>query len=222
MNTEYPMNLLDEIAHALHKEDWELSPPSDFEASLAYVLATLPERTAFCVTERYKNGKTYKEIGDEIGLTRERVRQIIAKALHQLAHHTRRIYLELGVQGVIERKVYLARNAEFDDRLDAVVELLTDIAGRIKDMSDGEMVSAMAKYSNERFSKQRQIPLEQLDLSVRSFNHLSRAGMHTVGDVLDTPTYDLMKVRNLGKKSLDEIKDKIHSMGLLFCDEREG
>ena len=62
--------------------------------------------------------------------------------------------------------------------------------------------------------------IEELDLSVRSFNCLKRAGINTVEDLTTKTEEDMMKVRNLGKKSLDEVINKLHSFGLsLRSDE---
>ena len=58
------------------------------------------------------------------------------------------------------------------------------------------------------------MPIEELDLSVRSFNCLKRAGIDTVGDLINRTEEDMIKVRNLGRKSLDEVIQKVHSLGL--------
>ena len=57
--------------------------------------------------------------------------------------------------------------------------------------------------------------IEELDLSVRSYNCLKRAGINTVEDLSNKSEEDMMKVRNLGKKSFDEVKAKLQSLG---CD----
>ena len=63
--------------------------------------------------------------------------------------------------------------------------------------------------------------IEELELSVRSFNCLKRAGIATVEDLTNKSESDMMKVRNLGKKSLDEVTAKLHSLGLDFAQEEE-
>lgn len=63
--------------------------------------------------------------------------------------------------------------------------------------------------------------IEELELSVRSFNCLKRAGIATVEDLTNRTENDMMKVRNLGKKSLDEVIAKLHSLGLDFAKEEE-
>ena len=63
--------------------------------------------------------------------------------------------------------------------------------------------------------------IEELELSVRSFNCLKRAGISTVEDLANKTESDMMKVRNLGKKSLDEVVAKLHGLGLDFAPEEE-
>ena len=58
-----------------------------------------------------------------------------------------------------------------------------------------------------------EMTIEELDLSVRSFNCLKRAGINTVNDLIEKSAEEMMKVRNLGKKSFDEVKEKLHSLG---------
>ena len=58
--------------------------------------------------------------------------------------------------------------------------------------------------------------IKDMDLSVRSYNCLKRAGIHTVADIVNKSEQDMIKVRNLGKKSLDEVVNKIKELGLEF------
>ena len=70
-------------------------------------------------------------------------------------------------------------------------------------------------------SKILEMTIEELDLSVRSFNCLKRAGINTVEDLANKTQDDLIKVRNLGKKSLDEVIAKLESLGLSLKEEEE-
>ena len=63
--------------------------------------------------------------------------------------------------------------------------------------------------------------IEELDLSVRSFNCPKRAGINTVDDLINKSPDEMMRVRNLGKKSLEEVIVKLQSYGLTFMDEKE-
>ena len=61
--------------------------------------------------------------------------------------------------------------------------------------------------------------IEELDLSLRSFNCLKRAGFNTVADIIEVPESELKTIKNFGKKSLEEVIDKIHSLGLSLREE---
>jgi DNA-directed RNA polymerase subunit alpha len=63
--------------------------------------------------------------------------------------------------------------------------------------------------------------IEELDLSVRSFNCLKRAGINTVDDLINKSPDEMMRVRNLGKKSLEEVILKLGQYGLSFAEDNE-
>ena len=75
----------------------------------------------------------------------------------------------------------------------------------------------------EEFKKEKvlEMAIEELELSVRSFNCLKRANISTVEDLTNKTESDMMKVRNLGKKSLDEVTNKLHSLGLDFAKDED-
>ena len=63
--------------------------------------------------------------------------------------------------------------------------------------------------------------IEELDLSVRSFNCLKRAGINTVGDLVNKSEDEMMKVRNLGRKSLEEVMAKLDSLGFTLTKDED-
>ena len=77
----------------------------------------------------------------------------------------------------------------------------------------------MIEKEESKKEKVLEMSIEELELSVRSFNCLKRAGITTVEDLTKKTETDMMKVRNLGKKSFDEVVAKLHSLGLDFADE---
>ena len=66
------------------------------------------------------------------------------------------------------------------------------------------------------------LPIEDLDLTVRSYNCLKREGIHTVGELIGRSEADLLDIRNFGSKSIDEVKAKLHSMGMQLKDSPIG
>ena len=71
----------------------------------------------------------------------------------------------------------------------------------------------MVERAEVKKEKVLEMTIEELDLSVRSFNCLKRAGIDTVEDLINRTEEDMIKVRNLGKKSLEEVIQKLHSLG---------
>lgn len=72
----------------------------------------------------------------------------------------------------------------------------------------------MVEKSDKKITRNLDVTIDELELSVRSYNCLKRAGINTVHDLTSRTEEEMMKVRNLGRKSLDEVIEKLHSMGL--------
>ncbi len=77
-----------------------------------------------------------------------------------------------------------------------------------------EQIEIMVEKEDDELSRLLEQPIEELELSVRSYNCLKRAGINTIGELVRKDEEDIMKVRNLGKKSLQEVKDKLKAVGL--------
>ena len=95
------------------------------------------------------------------------------------------------------------------------LELFIDLSEATKN------TQVMIEKEESKKEKVLETSIEELELSVRSFNCLKRAGISTVEDLTNRSENDMMKVRNLGKKSLDEVIAKLHSLGLDFRQEDE-
>ena len=95
------------------------------------------------------------------------------------------------------------------------LELFIDLSEATKN------TQVMIEKEESKKEKVLETSIEELELSVRSFNCLKRAGIATVEDLTNRSESDMMKVRNLGKKSLDEVIAKLHSLGLSFAEEEE-
>ena len=79
----------------------------------------------------------------------------------------------------------------------------------------------MVEKDDKGKEKILEMTIEELDLSVRSFNCLKRAGINTVNDLIGKSAEEMMKVRNLGKKSFDEVKEKLQSLGYDLSSEED-
>ena len=95
------------------------------------------------------------------------------------------------------------------------LELFIDLSETAKN------TKVMIEKEESKKEKVLEMLIEELELSVRSYNCLKRAGITTVEDLANKTEADMMKVRNLGKKSLDEVTNKLHDLGLDFVREEE-
>ena len=106
------------------------------------------------------------------------------------------------------------------DAVSLGAKILCDHFALFTDLSDnvgGDPV--IVEKSSDDTSKQLQMTIEELDLSVRSFNCLKRANINTVEDLISKTEDEMMKVRNLGRKSLEEVINKLAMMGLHLAGE---
>lgn len=94
-------------------------------------------------------------------------------------------------------------------------KILSDLLTHFIDLSDEVSTSStVVEHVEAQYEKVLEMTIEELDLSVRSFNCLKRAGINTVEDLINKTEDDMMKVRNLGRKSLEEVINKLSAMGL--------
>ena len=82
-----------------------------------------------------------------------------------------------------------------------------------------DMTGMMIEKTEDPKVKALETTIEDLDFSVRAYNCLKRAGIHTLQDLVNKSENDMMKIRNLGKKSLKEVLDKVRELGLILRDE---
>ena len=82
-----------------------------------------------------------------------------------------------------------------------------------------DMTGIMNAKQEDSKLKKLETSIDDLDFSVRAYNCLKRAGVNTLGDLTEKSELEMMKIRNLGKKSLKEVMDKIKDMGLKFREE---
>ncbi len=108
------------------------------------------------------------------------------------------------------------------EALSYVAKVMTEHLTLFIDLSETTK-NTQIMIEKEESKKERvlEMSIEDLELSVRSFNCLKRAGISTVEDLANKSEADMMKVRNLGKKSLEEVTNKLHSLGLDFARDEE-
>ena len=108
------------------------------------------------------------------------------------------------------------------EALSLAAKVMTGHLDLFIDLSEAtKNTQVMIEKEESKKEKVLEMSIEELELSVRSFNCLKRAGIATVEDLASKSETDMMKVRNLGKKSFDEVTAKLHSLGLDFAKEDE-
>lgn len=95
------------------------------------------------------------------------------------------------------------------------LELFIDLSEATKN------TQVMVEKEENKKGKVLEMSIEDLELSVRSYNCLKRAGISKVEDLANKTEAEMLKVRNLGKKSFDEVTNKLHSLGLDFAEEED-
>ena len=108
------------------------------------------------------------------------------------------------------------------EALSLAAKVLTEHLKLFVDLSEAaKNTQIMIEKEENKKEKILEMPIEELELSVRSFNCLKRSGISTVEDLANKTETDMMKVKNLGKKSLEEVIAKLHDLGLDLAKEEE-
>ena len=108
------------------------------------------------------------------------------------------------------------------EALSLAAKVLSEHLKLFVDLSEtAKNTQIMVEKEENKKEKMLEKPIEELELSVRSFNCLKRSGISTVEDLTNKTENDMMKVKNLGKKSLDEVIAKLHDMGFDLRKEEE-
>ena len=123
-----------------------------------------------------------------------------------------KLTIDVWTDGTISAKEAVSFAAKIlTEHLNLFVELSDEVSN----------TEIMVVKDDTSMGKVLEMTIEELDLSVRSFNCLKRAGINTVEDLINKTEDDMMKVRNLGRKSLDEVVAKLESLDLSLRDEDE-
>ena len=124
-----------------------------------------------------------------------------------------KLTLEVWTNGIISAKEAVSLGAKV---LTEHLNLFVDLSG---ETYAGD--SIMVEKDDKGNQKVLEMTIEELDLSVRSFNCLKRAGINNVADLISKTEDEMMKVRNLGRKSLEEVINKLASLGYTLRDSEE-
>ncbi len=208
IGSEYPLNLLDAVDS---DNVWQYPVPADINGTVEYLLHTfLSQRENDILHQRFKLCKTYAEIGEIYQITGERVRKIEEKALNRLRSPGCMKYLQNGIYKATQIDINNAAEQAVSAELSTAVAYLRELLINKTNFLDERPVIVTAKTE-----------IEDLNLSVRCYNSVKRAGINKVGDLEKITFRELRHIRNLGKHSLDELIEKLAEQGVSFQEETD-
>lgn len=222
MVIDYPMNLIYAI-FGEHKQVAINDEKSikEVENNIEYILWNLMEaREANVLRMRFKGKLSLDEVAKILDLTRERVRQIEARALRKMRHPSRAkaIFAPYRLSQEIKERTEVLdqKNKELAglitqclDQIDTLSKALDSVGIKVVTEKPNTYVTTLARNINE------------FEFSVRAYNCMKRAGINTIGDLTEKTEEEMRQVRNLGSRGLQEIKDKLTSLGLRFMTDEE-
>ncbi len=189
------------------------------------LIATLAKGGSLDMTMTVSNGRGYvdgkinalsvKDVVGAIGVDSlyspiERVSYEVESARVGQSENFDKLTLNVWTNGALKPQEAIARAAKILVDHFSIIEEVSNLTGLESVLADKEENSAQ---------KTLETPIEELDLSVRAYNCLKRDAIHTLQDLTSKTGSEMMKIRNLGKKSLKEVMDKVKDMGLSFRDE---
>ena len=190
------------------------------------VICTLAKGGSIDMTMTVSNGRGYVDARDnsknipdsEVGSIAidslyspiERISYDVEDARVGQSENYDKLIMEVWTNGSIkpEEAIALASRILIEHfEVVASINSIADISGLLSDRGE------------DPITKTLETAIEELDLSVRAYNCLKRAGIHTLQDITAMTEDEMMKIRNLGKKSLKEVLEKVKDMGLKFRDD---
>ncbi len=122
----------------------------------------------------------------------------------------------------LELEVWTDGTLTPDDAVSLAARVMMEHLKLFTDLTESSTdVEIMVEKEEENMDRLMEMTIEELDMSVRSYNCLKRAGINTVEELTRKTEDDMMKVRNLGKKSLQEVKEKLAALGLSLRESEE-
>lgn len=215
----WPYNLLDDI----FREPWDTVLTKDQTDGLEKALEILTQREEKAVDAYYKRGLNLEQAGREFNVTRERFRQILAKGVRKLRNPARKKLILYGLETSKEMSEVEQMRVSLAEQAYSLVQWQAELDARAELLGYRERKQlGMSEFSDEPNPDNggmtvcgvRNVGIEELELSARSYNCLRRACIKTVGDLLSLSLEDMMRISNLGRKSREEIIDKMHEIGL--------
>ena len=208
----------------------DISKDSSIEiANPDHYIATVNDKANLFISLEVTNGKGYqladqnKSDSDPIGTIAidssftpvEKVNYYVENTRVGEATDFDKLIIEVWTNGTITPQEALSEGANV---LINDFKYFKDLPN-VSFIEEEDRVEEVEEVVEDNTDQRLEKPIEEMDLSLRSFNCLKRAGFDTVGEIVEKSEAELKSIKNFGKKSLEEVKDKVHEMGLSLKDE---
>lgn len=199
----WPYNLAVAVAGGTDEKFFQVYVPGIMES-----LGELTDREQNVLKMRFMSGMTYEECAKAMNVCRERIRQVEAKALRKLRYprYWKRWHLDTMEKAIEEGKER--------SRLELENEIMRS---KLKSLEVPEK-DFMNLPESARLPKPTDVDIDEMELSIRSYNSLKRAMINNISDLEGMTVDDLMRVRNLGRKSIEEVMAKAKEWGIEIGD----
>ena len=235
LHTQGPKTVVIDVVGAAQVKAGDIKADSDLEVlNPEHHICTVGENDRFYMELTFDAGRGYisqernKQIRNStLGVTSAPIGTIYTDSIYTPVYsvsytvdNTRvgtisdydKLTLEVETNGTISAREAISLGAKIlNEHLNLFVEL----------SDEAKKAEIMVESKETKKEKVLEMTIEELDMSVRSFNCLKRAGIDTVEDLINRTEEDMIKVRNLGKKSLEEVIQKLHSLGLELKKDEE-
>jgi len=206
----------------------DIQPPAGVEVhNPGLHLATLNDKGKLEIELTVERGRGYvsavlnKQAGQEIGrIPVDSIYSPVLKVTYKVeaTRVEQRTDFDKLVLDVETKPCMLPRDA-----VASAGKTLVELFGLARELNvDAEGIDIGPSPTDAFAAEQLTTPIEQLDMTVRSYNCLKREGIHTVGELITRSEADLLDIRNFGAKSIDEVKVKLASLGLALKDSPPG
>ena len=220
--SETPKTVMIDVAGACNVTAADIITDADIEIlNPEHHIATISEGVRFNMELTFAHGKGYvsQEANKQIYYT-GKLGEIFVDSIFTPVYNVNYTVDNTRVKNVVDYdkltlNVLTNGTISAKEAVSLGAKILNEHLNLFVELSDeAKKTVILVEREDAKTEKVLEMTIEELDLSVRSFNCLKRAGIDTVGDLVAKTEEDMIKVRNLGKKSLEEVINRLHSLGL--------
>ena len=188
--------------------------PADIEKSIPLAMASLTERERDVLLYRFRDGLTLNETGEIFNVTKDRVRQIEAKALRKMRHPSRANILIYGADILDIDKERKRRTEVMLNSYKENVEKALESAEKATLLDMRRSIDKKLKEIDPDEKVEVDITIESLGLSVRTYNCCRRGGYRYIDDFRGKTVNEILNIRNFGRKSFEELVSTLDQYGI--------